>query len=297
MDHTEEISLYLREEMPSFERAEFERRLAEDTELAKEFVLQERIYRTLQDKDGLAFYQKLQTILKQTTKRPFRKPVLWKRWFALLLSVLLTGGFAYWLFLPNKTSPTLPPVSPVQGRPQPLQSVSPPVVIKGEKNATKAPPANPNKGSVSSEKVLALVEHEYNENLFSKVDRGLLRSNVKVYNKTDSIGIAFDQGDYPLVLQIAESYPENDPYYNSVIWTAANAAFLQNDCTRAAAYAGKISKIKDNEAKAEDAELLLLLNYIKCGLMGDPACQTLIKKCARNSFHPAYELARAIKKM
>ena len=295
MDHSKEIDLYLDGEMSSSERSAFEQRLKDDTELAKEFAEQEKIYRSLRDKEAIAFHQNLQTIRKQRATHTSRKLPFRKSRLVLLLFVLFTGGFVYWWFGAQKPLQVVPVAPAAPKIPAPQQSISPPVVLQPKEQTTTAPVHKKQEPLVPSEKVLALVEKEYQENLFSKVDRDLYRSKTKGYSPRDSIGLAFDSKDYSLVLQLAESCPPKDPNYNKIIWTAANAAFLLNDCNRTLIYSSIISKIKDSEAKVGEAELLLLLNYIKCGRINDPACQVLIKKCAKKTSHPAYNLVSEIK--
>lgn len=295
-DHTEEIERYLEEEMALPERLAFERRLAEDADLAEEFALQQKIHRALRDQESIAFRQKLQVIRGQRAAASSQEVSLLKLKPLLALLILLASVFFFWWLVRPEPPAPRPQLPLEQIKPELQNGPSPPAPTQPQAKTDTSPDSEqPRAQPVPSKKVLAFVEKQYQEYLSSKVSKEIFRSGSDV--QIDSVGKAFRQSDYPAVLRIAKAYPQDAPSYNRVIWAAANAAFLSNDCQFALLYGGKISELKSSKTKAQDAEMLLLLTYLKCGLTGDLQYKALLKKCADENSHPAHQLAKEIKRL
>lgn len=289
-DHTEEIERYLEDEMPLAERQMFEQRLGEDAALAEEFALQKKMYQALSDRQALAFRQKLKAIrFERANAQKKRLPPKLKP--LLILLAVMACSLVVW-----QIARRLIPVTPQTIEEAP-ERFPPPVQPQAKTEATPSaapPPPRPDK---SPQKLALLAQKYYQEHFSSPIATGNLKSGDHV--QLDSISTAFQNKDYQSVLRIAETMSPDAPNYNTAIWTAAHAAFIEGNCTLALLYSSKISALKNKEnkltTKARDAELLLLLTYLKCGQIDDPAYQKLLKKCKDDVLHPAHQLAKDIK--
>jgi hypothetical protein len=288
MDHTAIIDRYLGGEMTPEERADFERRLAEDAGLARELALQQKIKRALADAETRQFHTKLHNIRQERASRKRRIKRLWVWGGPLLVCSLLL--FAWYYF--RGPVPTTLPVSP----PVISKDTLPPAAIQDSSHTPQVKTIRPRTNTPVSTELAGMIEDYHREYLLSSVGVAHYMSDSSFASNAAAIDLAFEQKDYDKVLAIAKSYPEHDEKYNTVAWTAANAAFLAGNCNQVFHYAGKINNLKASKTKAQDAELLLLLAAVKCSRIQEQPFQDLLAKARKDVFHPAYQLALALKR-
>lgn len=108
----EAIERYLNHEMGDEERADFERRLANDPELAAAVALQSRIRAALRDREARAFRERLNKVRaeRETQTPQTAAPGRWRRWLSLVLLAALALS-VYQLYLVwHRHAPAAPPV-------------------------------------------------------------------------------------------------------------------------------------------------------------------------------------------
>ena len=281
----EDIDRYLDNEMEGEARADFERRLATDPELAAALALRRRIMAALRDKESRAFRERLGRVrAAQEKKTPAPKSwAAWAAWAGFI--TFLVWGVYY--FFPKNTSSTLPPLSPAEPKIDSVLVDTTPIAQHLAPSPNTAEESVPKPWSKAQR--LALASRYYQMPGFGErsiEDTTVLQNATRL----DTLYRAFGREDYGYILSSARNTPTSYRQYNAICEVAAHAAYLSGQCEAALRYTGIVSTSQSPSA-VENAELLALLTYLKCDQLDRPRCQDLIKKCKANKFHAAHALA------